>query len=476
MSVGVWIVILLGSQVFGWAAREHLHRGLKKAARGLAGAFRVAATWCRGAAKDLTERNNEVLVATGLADSRKRIDRELRKLDSSLPKDLGEYRRVQRELSDVVNDITSDYQQCGQSPPDAPGWSEAVAAAKQLPDMSDKGSARVLEELKRAAIDGEKKALTEYRKATGQRHKILGKIAPRMKSVQGLLDDVGSVMEKVAQSTESLDEHIAQYATIQKDPATSVRTLGRSAVNLFVVSLIVMAVAIGGGLINFQLIAMPMAELVPSTAQVSGMPVSNIAALVVVLLEVTAGVFLMEMLGVTNLFPRMQTLPTSRRRLILGVAVGALLVLSCVEASLAILREHIVDAENALNVALAGEAAQAVETATASRIPMVGQAVLGFVLPWVLAMAAVPLEMLIATGSVVLVSVLSLLLAGLGVLMRVTGRVLRYLLEVVRYAFDVYIAVPLMIERVLVSRGGAPAEVLESAHGLSATGETEVRS
>ena len=43
------------------------------------------------------------------------------------------------------------------------------------------------------------------------------------------------------------------------------------------------------------------------------------------------------------------------------------------------------------------------QTAT-SRIPVIGQAVLGFILPWILAMVAVPLETMISTGGHIVLS------------------------------------------------------------------------
>ncbi|MEO1336538.1 MAG: hypothetical protein AAFV29_12885 [Myxococcota bacterium] len=210
-----------------------------------------------------------------------------------------------------------------------------------------------------------------------------------------------------------------------------------------------------GGAINFQLIALPMAELVPSTSRITGIPVSQVAALVIVLLEVTAGVFMMEMLGVTKLFPNLQTLRSSRRRLILVIAVGGLFVLATVEASLAVLREQIVETENALNLTLAGS--EAVDSVATSNIPMIGQAVLGFILPWILAMAAIPLELLVMSGSAITVALIAIGLQLIGGVLRVLGHGLRHTFSGVRFLFDAYIAIPLLIER-LVSRRKTASE------------------
>ncbi|MFQ5599124.1 MAG: hypothetical protein ACE5G2_01070, partial [Candidatus Krumholzibacteriia bacterium] len=216
-----------------------------------------------------------------------------------------------------------------------------------------------------------------------------------------------------------------------------------------VISALVMAVAIGGAFVNFQLIALPMSELVPASSRLMGVSVPSIAALVLVLMEIAVGMFMMEMLGITNLFPQLVGVPASRRRLILFVSLFALLLLAGIESSLAILREQIVEAESALKQSLAGASDAAVARPVSSMIPLVGQAVLGFVLPWILAMIAIPLETLVRTGGPVVLTTLSLLATAVGYILRVSGSAVRYTTRAVRHLYDVYIIVPLHLERLI---------------------------
>ena len=216
------------------------------------------------------------------------------------------------------------------------------------------------------------------------------------------------------------------------------------------------AVAGFGGLVNFQLIARPMSELVPGGAWVLGMPISTIAALVIVLMEVSAGIFVMETLGITRLFPRLSGLSASRRRIILVVALAGLFLLAAVEASLAILREQLLEADKALALALSGTPIRGKEAVAApllSRIPMIGQAVLGFILPWILAMIAVPLEMLVESGRHVVGRALALAVRGLGASLRVFAHLFRYLTAAAEQAYDIYVIIPLQIERLARSKG-----------------------
>ena len=202
----------------------------------------------------------------------------------------------------------------------------------------------------------------------------------------------------------------------------------------------------GGAFINFQLISLPMMELVPAGARVGGVSVAAVSALVLVLMEAALGIFIMDMLGITEFFPKLSSMPRSRRRLVLWLGVGGLFFLAGVESSLAVLREHIVEADAALKLALAGEGSRVVESASQSKIPVVGQAVLGFILPWILALVAVPLEMLLDSSRHVLGAVTVLFLRLLGGLLSLTASAIRQFTKILANVYDVYIGVPLRIE------------------------------
>jgi hypothetical protein len=135
--------------------------------------------------------------------------------------------------------------------------------------------------------------------------------------------------------------------------------------------------------------------------------------------------------------------------------VGGLFMLACIEASLAVLREQIVDSSSALRQSLAGQSMVA-QTAS-SRIPVIGQAVLGFILPWILAMVAVPLETMISTGGHIVLSAMAGLLNLGGMLSRLGGHAMRYLFEAARHVYDIYIVVPLQIERMVGTASGRSA-------------------
>jgi hypothetical protein len=446
--LALWVL----SQIFFYFARAPMHRAFRAVARMLGGAFRVAARWCRGVGQLVARRDHEMLVEIGKGDLEAKIGREFHRIEGAFAKELARYPDLHRKIDDTITKVDADFQECATAAPAAPGWTEAVAAVAKMPPQGDGVVKKVLEEIQKSALAGEKKALQEFREATAKRHKILGAMAPAWKELQKLGSDVARAVSGALESTKRIDGYMTSYEKVRKEDGKAVRALGWSSTQLFFISALVMAIALGGAFVNFNLIALPMSELVPSGSRIGGMPVATVAALVVVLMEVAAGVFAMEMLGITSFFPKLELLPRSRRRMILVVSLGGLFMLACIEASLAILREQIVDSSSALRQALSG--LPAVTETASSRIPVIGQAVLGFILPWILAMVAVPLETMIATGGHMMLSLVAGLLYLSGMIARMLGHLSRSLFEAARHLYDIYIVIPLQIEK-MVGNGGS---------------------
>lgn len=462
------LVLFLIVQVVGYAARVPVHRGLRKLGAGLGGALRLAGRWLRSASEELHRRNREVLLEAGRAESEARLEREFARLATTFTTELKEYPALHKRLDESVRRVDEDLKASALTPPEAPGWPEAVQAIAALPKAGDRTVQKVLDEIHRSAVASEKKALAEYRDATAKRHKILADLAPVWKTIKGALEQVQRSVTGTLGASSKIDGYMERYEKIRRGEDAAERGLAAGSLNLFIISAFVVAVAAVGAYVNFHLIARPMSELVTSAGgSVAGLSVSKIAALVIVLMEVAAGIFVMEALGITHLFPKLSGLPTSRRRVIFLVALAGLFLLACVEASLAVLRENMSAADQALRMELAGQASpaqQQVQAQLVDRIPVIGQAVLGFILPWILAMIAVPLEMLIETGRHVVGRGLGLVLRGLAVLVRICAHLVRYATAVLAHAFDIVIVVPLQIER--LARGDsarAPSPVAPAA-------------
>ncbi len=452
----LWSLLVLWAitAVLLWAARDSLHQVLRQLAEYVEHAFQALAQWCDAGAEERREEARHRLLAAGRAELDERLGHEIERLDDSFSTQLRAYSGLQRKLDEGVTALESDYEGAAQVPPQAPGWTSAVETVSNLPTAGDPNVQKILDGIHKSLKDAEKRALQAHRDDSARRHKVLSGMMPTLKSIKGLVSRMGDAVGRCLDVATRVDRILEQRAEL-RDEEAAVRALTYSAVKHFLVSILVMGVALGGAYINFQLIALPMAELVPSGARLGGVPVSTVAALIIVLMEVTVGMFLLDMLGITELFPRLARIPRARRRLILSLSLVGLFLLASVESSLAVLREHIVEAETALKLSLAGPG-QAVAAAETSRIPVVGQAVLGFVLPWILALVAVPLEMFLESGRHVVSSLVAWLLSASGRLARLVGHVLELVLRLLPGVVDVYVAVPLRVEALVRGhRGGA---------------------
>ena len=255
----------------------------------------------------------------------------------------------------MLQELDEDYRKCGDTPPQVPGWTTAAQAIAKIPSASDPNVHKVLESIRKSSVETEKKTLAAYRDATAQRHKLLGQMSAAWKDVRNLMARMQDAVSRALETTTRIDGYVEEYRAIRDDQERAARARAYSASKLFVVSVVVLAIALGGAFVNFQLIALPMAELVPAGARIGGVPVATVSALVIVLMEAAVGIFVMDMLGITELFPKLAGIPSSRRRLILWLGLAALFFLASVESSLAILREQIAEADSALKLALAGE-------------------------------------------------------------------------------------------------------------------------
>jgi len=207
------------------------------------------------------------------------------------------------------------------------------------------------------------------------------------------LSEMSRRLESSSQKVLAKGLELDQWLKRQKlDEETTEHVLKASIYRTALVTFLTVTIAALAVFVNFNLIALPMGELVPADQLVAGISVATISAGVIVLLELVVGIFLLEALGITRLFG-FESLAVWQIWIIGIVAFLGLLFLSTTEATLAVMREQIVAAEAALKADLAKVAAS-----EHSDLPMYGQAALGFSLPWIIAMVGIPLELAVESS------------------------------------------------------------------------------
>jgi hypothetical protein len=444
LSVLVLAVIAMG---FMYAARWPVHELLRALGLMIGGPLRIAARSLTAAAADIQQRNKAVLLAHGRQEVGSRLEREFERLAAIVTRDLQGYPTLQRKLLDEITKIEEDYKKCSEVPPPPPDWTDAVAAIATVKSTGNELVLRVLEEIKRSVTAIHEKALAEYRKAYETRHQILESFMPFWRSVDKNLAQVEKNVASLQTSVNTVDAHMAKYEAINAATDKAQHALTVSAFTQFLISLLVMTVASGGAFINFKLIALPMSEMVGAGDYItSSLRTSEVAALVIIFVEASMGLFLLEAMRITHLFPRIASLNEVLRRRMLWIALSLLVTLAGVEAALALMRDMLIADKQALLQSLATVQAATTE-GWVGRIPTAGQMLLGFILPFALAFIAIPLESLVHSARTVGGVALIALVRAMAVLLRVASQAVRQGSRVLIRLYDVAIVVPLLAER-----------------------------
>jgi len=455
----IWFVLIVCLLYF---ARRPAHLFIQSFSRVIHNAMRLSARAVMRAEQRLEARNREVLLAQGREAAERIIEREFDRVDATVRRDLSEYPALHRKLSEEIATIDDDYKQSTEVPPEPPAWVKAVDAVAKIPGK-DPMVASILEDIHASMVKANTQAIEEYRKASHKRHEHLKNMMPHWRKVTSVLGQVDKNITSLLSRSQSIDRHMQEYEGIVKASDRAVRMLSSSSLTQFFIAAFVLAIAIGGALINFNLIARPMAEMVGGTSRIMGFPINNIAAMVIILVELAMGLFLMETLRITRLFPVIGALNDKIRVRLVWTFFSILFFLACVEAGLAFMREMLMEDAAATRAILrGGEGGEVIQNAHLW-ITTAAQMGMGFVLPFALMFVAIPLETFVHSLRTVMG------LAGVGMLrviawfLRLFGNMVRFMSNGLIQLYDLIIFAPLWIERTIRARQSGKSGAADTA-------------
>lgn len=465
---GTFLVLLLGGTCILYFARLPAHKALKALFDGLHSTLRLAGKAVQLSRQLLAQRNRDVLLSQGREQAERDLEKEFFEINKFVQRDLGGYPQLQRRIQEHITHIQDDYERSGEVTAAEPEWLEAIASIASLKNSDKHG--KILEQIHGTAEQQHKEYLATYRKASGTRHGILKSMTPHWRKLAYSVDEVGVRLKDIITRSQNIDTHMARFNEIVTGTDKAQQALKASAITQFSIALLVIAVAAGGAFFNFHLIALPMSEMVGSVQRIGGIKVAHLAALVIICLEVTAGIFLLESLRITKLFPLISSMDDRVRRTIMISATLVLLILASTESALAFMRDQIAADLANLRASLSGMSGEAVTRSGNINewIPLAANMILGFILPLALTMVAIPLEYLLQTGRSVFGSVLELLLGLLATTLRIMANSVRYLGRMVISLYDLLIAAPLWLESIITKRnnrkktGQSPTDLSET--------------
>jgi hypothetical protein len=437
-----------------YLARSTAHQAIHAISSALHGALRLGATAVSQAETRLAKRNREVLLAAGREAKERAIEKEFERINDTVHKDLANYPTLNRGLNDVIRRIEEDHQATIEVPPDPPVWVKAVEAVAKIDARQGIGAGNVLGDIHKSLVRAHEEAMVIYRASCAARHELLHNMIPHWRSIQNKLDHVNKSVESLLTRSVAIDRHMEEYEDILRGSDRAVSILSSSALVYFFVSALVLTVALGGAAINFSLIARPMAEMVGGTNFIGNFRTADIAALVIIMVEVSMGLFLMESLRITRLFPVIGALPDKMRVRMIWVTFGILIMLASIEAGLAYMREILLQDELATSALLRGNDAL-VLTSSDLWITTAAQMGMGFVLPFALVFVAIPLETFVQAARTVVGMLAMGCLSLLSGTMRILGHGCRHAGVLAERLYDLPLCLPLWLEARMQKRARA---------------------
>lgn len=452
LSLAIWLIIAI---VLLYAGRPHAHQLLRSTGRAIHGTLRVAGASIRQLEKRVAARNRDVLLAMGREAAEKVIEREFSRVNAIVERDLSQYPVLHRKLAETLEQIEADYHDSIDTGPLPPAWQEVMETISALPKSGDPAVASILENIKEVVENSHEQTLKAYQQDANERHGILKGMQPEWRALNSTMKTVQQTITGLEDRAKSIDRQMADYESMRKAEDKAVNALTSSSLTQFFIASLVLVVAAFGGIINFHLISLPMSEMVGGASYIGSVRTSDIAALVIIMVEITMGLFLLEALQITRLFPVITSMDDKMRRRMAIASFTILVIFASIEASLAYMRDLLALDREALQQSLAGAA---VAEAQFRWIPSIGQLMLGFILPFALAFVGIPLESFIHSLRTVLGLVTLGVLRTLRLVLRVVGGMANHLSKMLVSLYDLLVMVPLSIERMVKYRRESAAQ------------------
>lgn len=449
LNVIIWLVLTI---VFLYLARKPAHAAIEAFCRLIRNGLAHAAQSILSAETAVQNRNREVLFTAGMDAVEKNIEKEFQRINTVVERDLGGFPSLRRQLLEQIDRIDADYHQSSDIPPSPPEWVDALDALAKLPGetLKNKAVATILADVHKSTCAQHTEAMASYRSAVARHHESLNRLLPYWRKLTRTLESVGKLITGIHDRSARIDLKMDEYEAIRNQTNRAERALSTSSMTRFFMSGLALFIAVWGIIVLFHLIALPMAELVSANAYIGAMKTPDVMALVIILLEVSIGLYLMESLGITRLFPVIEQMDETMKRRMSWIMVFFLVVLAGVTSSLALMRESLVPNLNQGAMMMQTLPDPMPPASTGSLIPTLGQMALGFILPFVLALTAIPLEAFIRASRTVLGVLVAFIMRLSAYVLNLAGTIMIGIGDLLIRLYDLVIFPPLWVEDVLL--------------------------
>ncbi len=451
-----WLLVIIAANLILYFIRQSAHELLDNLTQMIIQNLKLLSHALVKTAKHMNRRNREVLLEHGKQQAERELERQFIRLGNLVEKDLARYPTIQRNIEQNISHMEDKLSQTSEVPAPLPEWTEAVESITRLKDTTknDAVVGKLLQAIYEAFHKQQGEVLGTYRQDIAKRHNLLKGAMGHWRHLIHKISQLHKQWQHLNDQAQKIDLQVERFENMVQGTDKAERLLKASNTTQFVISLVVMVIAGFGAFVNYNLIALPMSELMPATSQVAGYNVADIGAAVIIMLEITVGLFFMEAIGITRLFPVIHFMEDKKRMIWAWVCITFLLALCGVEAGLAYMRETMV-ADKAMLTSLLVGGEQAASTAAAaehSNIPMIGQMTLGFVLPLILMFVAIPFESFIHSGRHVVGGLVVNVLIFVSTALRSLAVFMKQFNHSLKHVYDILCFAPLWVVNLIENK------------------------
>ncbi|GAB6096962.1 hypothetical protein JCM14469_32160 [Desulfatiferula olefinivorans] len=461
LNVIIWLVL---SIAILYLARKPAHAAVQASCRLVRHGLAHTARAILSAETAVQQRNREVLFTAGLDAAEKQIEKEFFRINTAVERDLGGFPSLRRRILEQIDRIDADYRQSSDIPPSPPEWVGALNALAGLPreTLENKAVSAIMKDIHQSTCAQHTQAMEEYRSAVAKHHDALHRLLPYWRSLTRTLDSVGKIVSGIRDRSTRIDRKMDEYEAIRNRTNRAERALSASSMTRFFISGLGLFIAVWGIVVNVHLVAPSMAELMDPNGLIGPLKSSDAVTLIIILLEVSIGVYLMESMGITDLFPVIGQMDDATKRRMTWVMLSFLVILAGISSSLAVLGAPPVLSREDMIQALSGQALPVPED---TLIPTLGRMALTFILPFILALTAIPLSAFVLASRTVLGIVVAFAMRLAAFFLTLSGTLIMGIGDLMVRLYDLLIFPPLWVEEILtgtVSRRAAVPAATET--------------
>ncbi len=441
----LWVaLLLLGIMLAGYLARQPAHALILAVSGALRRLFRILSTYCGSLSERLQRWTGEMALTQSRAVIARRIRWEHERLRTRLESDLADMPELRRRLVEQIADIDEAFRRSAEPAPEPPAWAQVTDSVARLAEDQTGQVSRTLEDIRDAMAQYRADARESHRRASYRRYLLLYRMMPRWRRVQTVLENLEEKVERLQQRLDGLLDRLQEFDAQIKGDRPAVSAVVGASVWRWLLSAAALSVAAAAIVVLGSLVVRPMQAMMGDELLVFGVPTYLVIASILVFFKLTVGLVMVEALRLSDVFPSISALDYQYRRLIFWSCFGILLLLASV---------------GAVSYYGLGEAGL---VASQGALPFDGsplllvlsnalQALMVFLLPFVLALAALPLAVFGRTTRPVMGIVLTLF-AHLGMLLSRLIAVLAGIAGTLLVrVYDLAIFLPLWVERIVTA-------------------------